>query len=343
MSRTSHVLSDYGFAEDANPSFRSDMEDGHTHVDPCGPTQNMAFLGIYDGHGGRDTVTYIQRHLHERFLFILQRDTWRSAAQAGVEAFRVTDSETASKNCLYDGCTAIVVIVEKKQTETGLIYHITSLNCGDARAVLVRNGVGRRISCDHKPGLPSESDRIRSAGGFVAGGRVNGLLSVSRSFGDHAMKKLIICDPFVSETTIDPSAPPPAPSSPLPQVKTQPKQASFAGGLRGTPKGGRKIQAGKKPSEDETNEMEMAPQTPLSPKGSGSGGPQVSETVVSQSMGDVFVILACDGVWDVIGDDEAAEIIKPYGDNCRKAADVLVKAALEKGTMDNVSVIVARL
>jgi len=44
------------------------------------------------------------------------------------------------------------------------------------------------MSTDHKPNRPDESERIRSAGGFVFNNRVMGELAVSRAFGDSALK-----------------------------------------------------------------------------------------------------------------------------------------------------------
>ena len=60
---------------------------------------------------------------------------------------------------------------------------------GDSTAVLCR---GSRAQCLcpelHRPTNPSEKRRIEAAGGKVSSGRVFGLLSVSRSFGDTGFK-----------------------------------------------------------------------------------------------------------------------------------------------------------
>lgn len=37
---------------------------------------------------------------------------------------------------------------------------------------------------DHKPNKPEERARIEKAGGFVRGGRINGIFAVGRGFGD---------------------------------------------------------------------------------------------------------------------------------------------------------------
>jgi serine/threonine protein phosphatase PrpC len=56
---------------------------------------------------------------------------------------------------------------------------------GDCRAVMSeKGGVARALTMDHKPQLASEKERIEVAGGWVHNNRVNGVLAVSRSFGD---------------------------------------------------------------------------------------------------------------------------------------------------------------
>lgn len=46
------------------------------------------------------------------------------------------------------------------------------------------------MSQDHKPDDNIELDRIKAAGGFVAEGRVNGNLNLSRAMGDFEYKSL---------------------------------------------------------------------------------------------------------------------------------------------------------
>ena len=57
-------------------------------------------------------------------------------------------------------------------------------NVGDSRAVLSRLGRVSEITVDHKPALQAEMERIHRAGGRITNNRVQGVLSVSRSFGD---------------------------------------------------------------------------------------------------------------------------------------------------------------
>lgn len=104
-------------------------------------------------------------------------------------------------------------------------------NVGDCRTVLSEGGVALQLTVDHKPDLPGEKKRVEAAGGFVHKGRyvwlytvflvlplaalvicckrcpvslwllsrrVNGVLAVSRSFGDIMYRNYVV--PVVGET-----------------------------------------------------------------------------------------------------------------------------------------------
>lgn len=57
---------------------------------------------------------------------------------------------------------------------------------------------------------------------------------------------------------------------------------------------------------------------------------------------ETHLIIACDGVWDVISDQTAVELILREA-NPQKASEKLLKASLEQGSTDNISVIVIQL
>lgn len=79
---------------------------------------------------------------------------------------------------------------------------MTTANCGDARAVMSRGGRPLRLSVDHRPAEKGERARVERAGGFVMAGRVNGVLNVSRAFGDFAMKSVVVATPAVSSVVL---------------------------------------------------------------------------------------------------------------------------------------------
>ncbi len=58
------------------------------------------------------------------------------------------------------------------------------------------------MTYDHRAEDESEQRRISDAGGFIARGRVLGILAVSRSFGDHGMKDFVCASPYLSEALL---------------------------------------------------------------------------------------------------------------------------------------------
>jgi serine/threonine protein phosphatase PrpC len=85
------------------------------------------------------------------------------------------------------GTTACVVVVTPDW--------IVCSNAGDSRSVFSKQGHRAvPLSYDHKPDDEDEERRIRGAGGYVAGGRVEGDLAVSRGLGDFRFKLMqVVC------------------------------------------------------------------------------------------------------------------------------------------------------
>jgi serine/threonine protein phosphatase PrpC len=61
-------------------------------------------------------------------------------------------------------------------------------HAGDCRVVLCDGGNAIQVTIDHTPLIDEEKCRIKESGGFVSNKRVNGILAVSRSFGDIKFK-----------------------------------------------------------------------------------------------------------------------------------------------------------
>ncbi|KAJ5489104.1 Protein phosphatase 2C [Penicillium diatomitis] len=72
-----------------------------------------------------------------------------------------------------------------------------------------------------------------------------------------------------------------------------------------------------------------------------TGHPYTTETVI-QPDADEFIILACDGLWDVCSDQEAVDLIRNVQDP-QQASKILVDHALARFSTDNLSCMVIRL
>jgi serine/threonine protein phosphatase PrpC len=117
------------------------------------------------------------------------------------------------------GSTANVVLITYDR--------IYVANCGDSRSAMylskqvnsAESPMYIELSVDHKPDALTEKARIEGAGGFVANGRINSNLSVSRAFGDFYYKtnfKLLPSQQIVTS---------------VPEVKEFPRPRSLPGQL----------------------------------------------------------------------------------------------------------------
>ncbi|KAG0043867.1 Protein phosphatase 2C 1 [Gryganskiella cystojenkinii] len=70
------------------------------------------------------------------------------------------------------------------------------------------------------------------------------------------------------------------------------------------------------------------------------GSPYTTRTELGQDC--PYLILACDGLWDVCSDQEAVELVQEVTDPT-KASQLLLDHALQKFSTDNISVMVVRL
>lgn len=267
-----------GWADDQGR--RNEMEDGFVFVDMFGGRPSSAFFSVYDGHGGRQVVDFITQELHQNVLKELRKTS--SVPDALLQAFQSSDDEMVKRNIMSSGCTACCCLLQE-EGNTRVIY---TAHLGDSRAVMSRGGQATRLTSmsDHKATDPLECKRVIEAGGQIINDRVNGMLAMTRAFGDHLLKMPILPNNVVSNV------------------------------------------------------------------------PDITSTDLSWQ--DNFVILACDGLWDVMNDQQAVDsvsesmreltpIARQLEAEGRSMAEILarmlVEEALARGSNDNISCIVVFL
>ena len=205
--------------------------------------------------------------------------TARATNVAGKEpvggASSVTPATDAALRMLEEegdsGTTACLVILTP--------VWIVCANAGDSRAVLGRaGGQPTALSYDHKPDDELEERRIRAAGGYVAGGRVEGDLAVSRGLGDFRFKNIAVVL-----------------SAPLVGGPNETEVALIIGnGTKNESKHDSQTQ-------QRSNSMKPGDQK-VSPI------PDIIVHKRSEAQ-DEFVVLACDGIWDVQTNYEAIKTV----------------------------------
>ncbi|GMH90914.1 hypothetical protein TrVE_jg6117 [Triparma verrucosa] len=159
--------------------------------------RSFAFFGIYDGHSGGATSRMLQHALHlklarnEKFF----EDQHFAAVKSCEEVDRELCSELGEKDD-ESGSTGLFAVID------GRSKRFTVGNVGDSRAVLSRGGTAIPLTRDHRLSRADERARVEKAGGKVKSNRVNGVLAVTRSFGDVAHKGAIDAVPEVKTEII---------------------------------------------------------------------------------------------------------------------------------------------
>jgi serine/threonine protein phosphatase PrpC len=310
VGRTGFSVNRWDFAVSEEMGMRRTMEDKsvvvHDLVVPelkdlpeLGP---QSWFGVYDGHGGEDASSFLQKRLHVEVSLSLANVSRRLSStlklpsramavdaqdkivkEALTEAFLATDADFISRGG-QAGSTATSVLV--------LGNRLYCANAGDSRTVLCRNNIARAMSEDHKPSREDEAARIKAAGGFVINKRVMGELAVSRAFGDAEFKKGI--SEILGEENVG----------------------------RGE----------ENPDHDLTQPLVVAE-------------PEIQCVDLDEK--DDFLILACDGLFDVMTNQAVCDMVfsemGKHGD-AQRTVDALSHNAIENlGSRDNVSILLVLL
>jgi serine/threonine protein phosphatase PrpC len=328
-------------AEAMNPTMRHQMEDICViHKPGEWGSSRYTFVGLFDGHGGacprfrkivlslshaenqhgspavdfagpgREMVDFLQHAMafhvaeemdHGQRTQKDDNDDDDTLERQLGRAFLAVDVHAKEVGIATSGATVAVCLIEeqhgekeddqddaddddaddhtsattKKMTTKTKTTTIITANAGDSRVCLYRpHESGIRMTTDHVPTLVQEKDRIIAAGGFVtSNGRVCGVLAVSRSLGDQALKPYVVARPCIHQET------------------------------------------------------------------------------VRDRDGTSFLIIACDGFWDVVSDMQAGQLVRQYllfnqddEDAAKESvAEFLVQVAVQYGTTDNVTIVVAWL
>ena len=274
--------------EHAELGVREFMEDATVVIENrtvANSEELVSFYGVFDGHGGTGAALYLKEHLVENVLNdpnFQRGDVDKALIEAYVrtdldfyEATRhktpkrkdgfleddeneedmETSGSTACTACLFDGKLIVA-------------------NAGDSRCVVSRSGIAHDLTRDQKPSSKDEEERIKKAGGFIEDGYVNGLLGVSRAFGDWHFEGL-----------------------------KRDEETGKPGPLTAEP-------------EIDTWEIDVE--------------------------NDEFLILACDGLWDVFSSQNAVDFARKsllVSNDPNIAAKQLADEALRRHSADNISVV----
>lgn len=230
---------------------------------------------------------------------------------------------------------------------------IVCANAGDSRAVFARRpqevaastittgdnsnsnnsnvNVGKSIplSFDHKPDDEEEERRVRNAGGYVAGGRVEGDLAVSRGLGDFRFKQMAVV---------------------LNNTQLYPEEESNSNTNAATDMATDDEGDDDENSNSNSNSNANNSRVPMIfPPGDQKVSP-VPDVIVHtrNAERDEYVVVACDGIWDVVSNQqcisELDEIMYAEGErDLGLVSEEILDTCLRYGSKDNMTAIVIQL
>ncbi len=225
-------------------------------------SENTHLFGIFDGHAGSLCSSFVSSVLPD----VLRQDVSfdNNLLQSLPRSFHSVNDQflkTAEKQRLHDGSTGICCVMRGKK--------MVVANVGDCRLVVVSGGRTSFCTRDQKPTNPEEQRRILALGGTLVNCsmgviRVNGVLAVSRAFGNYTLRSVIKPDAEVIQREL--------------------------------------------------------------------------------CADDHFIVIASDGLWDVLKNKDVTDICyNMIAEEAQTIADELVRLALAKGSMDNITCIIVKV
>lgn len=171
---------------------RMHLEDKYCIIDDMRLFENMIvpYYAVYDGHGGVSCSLYLQRHLHRNLKDLIKirkiansKNFFHDLCETIQDAIMYTDiSYYESENsAIHHGSTCVFNFIIGNK--------ILCCNLGDSISILIRNSLKVYLSRDFRPTREKEKGRILERKGYVTNdGRLLGIISVSRGFGDWKFK-----------------------------------------------------------------------------------------------------------------------------------------------------------
>ena len=178
-----------------NPEYCDYMEDCVLALNNFNKESFRHLFCVFDGHGGNLTAKLCVKKFPEIFKKCLL-DNPLDYESALKNSFYLMDKEIEKEKANEVGNTGTVVFINNK-----LFY---CANVGDSSCCIISRTGAEFVSVDDKCTNKKEIKRIEKQGGKIIDDRINGILAVSRGFGDFDLKnKGLICEPHIFKRLID--------------------------------------------------------------------------------------------------------------------------------------------
>lgn len=160
------------------PGVREIMEDRYTYI----IEEKRVYIAVFDGHGGVGCAKFLSSRLCREISKIekIDGENLTEVFRSVNEEFRKTGDRSGSTCCL-----GII--------ESGRLF---VCNTGDSSLMVVRGGEIFYKTTEHNFSNPAEIERLETMEIPVIFGRIAGVLSITRTFGDFNIDG-VVCDPEI--------------------------------------------------------------------------------------------------------------------------------------------------
>ena len=190
------IVSAYRHCEhlEQNPEFCDYMEDCILAINNFNKESFRHLFCVFDGHGGDETAKLCVKKYPEIFRKCILENPF-DYELALKKSFNLMDKEIEKIKANSVGNTGTIVFINNK-----LLY---CANVGDSSCCLIGK-TNEFLTIEHKCTGKKEKKRIEKAGGKIVDDRIEGILAISRGFGDFDLKdKGLICEPHITKKLLD--------------------------------------------------------------------------------------------------------------------------------------------
>ncbi|GLB37069.1 putative sigma factor PP2C-like phosphatases [Lyophyllum shimeji] len=357
-----------GVSEDKGA--RRTMEDAHSFVVDFDGIRGQGFFAVFDGHAGKHAAEWCGSHFHEYLLSSLHANPNLPVPDVLNETFHKVD-ESLSKMCeesegkIHSGCTAVTAFLRVEDAEG----HQSFISASPSSPADADSPVSGHSNNDAESAHSSGAESNGNGNGNGNGAPDLKKLKKKSSSSSRIKRALRNLTGGASSSNVSsPSTPrsgsPPRKESPPPVIPPVDARrvlyTANAGDARAVLcRAGRAVRLTydhKGSDKQEAKRITDAGGFVMSGRVNGVlavtrslgdssmkefvvGAPYTTETELCED--DEFVVLACDGLWDVVNDQSAVDLVREIED-AQAASSKLLKHALSHHTTDNVTVIVVR-
>ncbi|KAK2463280.1 hypothetical protein APHAL10511_004935 [Amanita phalloides] len=298
-----------GISEDKGA--RRTMEDAHSFVVDFDSVRGQGFFAVFDGHAGKHAAEWCGSHFHECLLSCLHASQMSTIPDILNETFHKVD-ESLSHICeesdgkIHSGCTAVAAFLR------------------------VEDADGRQSFRMHIPTLPPSPTSLQdekmddSSSSTTRGDTIPHDLTIPPADSRRVLytanagdARGVLCrNGRAVRLTYDHKG----------SDKQEAKRIVDAGGFVMSGRVNGVLAVTRSLGDPSMKEFVV-------------GAPYTTETKLCEH--DEFLVLACDGLWDVISDQNAVELVRDISE-AQEASEKLLQYALAHHTTDNVTVLVVR-